>query len=201
MKRALAAALLLAQAGIAQAAGGTWKYGYTDLQYTRFKYVVTVARAEANETIAVEGGASAQRAVDPRSGAYLAQMLGTGRTLMEYLPYALNGSEAPAAWPAPSGYPTYSTPYLEWKYEVRSGAWETVKTPAGDYKALRVEIEGNRGKDPDPFWWPKQAMRYVQTFWYAPDVGRWVRMHHRAWSMTGAQFAEESVELLEYRAD
>ena len=60
-------------------------------------------------------------------------------------------------------------------------------------KALKVEVEGNRGKDPDPFWWPKQAMRFVHTIWYAPGVGRYVKARHQAWAMTGNLFADDGV--------
>ena len=202
MVRALFA-VLLAFVGTAQAAG--WKYGYADLQYGRFKFVISIQGTKGidamNEAVTVEGAGGTQRAIDPRSGAYVSQLLGGSRMLLEYLPYALAGGAPPAAWPTPSGYPTYSTPYIEWTYAVRQGAWEEIKTPAGSFKALRIEVEGNRGKDPDPFWWPKQAMRFVHTIWYAPEAGRYVKLHHRAWSMTGAQFADESVELLEFRPD
>jgi hypothetical protein len=139
--------------------------------------------------------------VDARSGKYLSRMLGSSRTLLEYLPYALAGGEPPAAWPVPSDYPTYATPHLEWRYVTRVTGWETVTVPAGTFRALRVEIEGNRGKDSDPFWWPKQAARFQHTVWYAPEAKRYVKARHRAWSMTESSFADEAVELLEHRAN
>ena len=127
--------------------------------------------------------------------------MGAGKALPEYLPRALAGGALPASWPVPSGYPTYPTPYLEWTYHVREEGWESVTVPAGTYRALKVTIEGIRGKDPDPFWWPKQAMRFEHTTWYAPEAGRYVKARHRAWAMTGNLFADDSAQLLEAKRD
>ncbi|HUN69236.1 MAG TPA: hypothetical protein VMU46_10580 [Burkholderiales bacterium] len=186
--------------------GASWKYSYADLQYSRFKFTFTVRAPgvggdAVEETFAVDGGSGIAATVDARSGKYLSRMLGSSRTVLEYLPYALAGGEPPASWPTPSGYPTYSTPYLEWSYTTKAVGWESVTVPAGTFRALRVEIEGHRGKDPDPYWWPKQAARFQHTFWYAPEVKRYVKAHHLAWAMTASQMADEAVELLEYRPD
>ena len=188
----------------ASQSGASWKYSYADLQYSRFKFTFSirtdsVAGDAVSETFALDGGPGMAVTVDARSGKYLSRLLGGSRTLLEYLPYALAGGEPPAAWPVPSGYPTYATPYIEWSYTTKVVGWESVTVPAGTFRALRVEIEGKRGKDPDPYWWPKQAARFQHTVWYAPEVKRYVKAHHLAWSMTASQFADEAVELLEYR--
>jgi len=188
MIRAGIAAVLFAFPLAAPAQPQNWKYGYADLQYGRHKTTYTV-RADA----AAEAAA--------RSGAYLGRDVGASKTALEYFPFALAGGEPPAAWPAPTGYPVYATPYLEWKYAVKVGGWESVTVPAGTFRALRVDVEGSRGKDPDPFWWPKQAMRFQHTIWYAPEAKRYVKARHLAWSMTGAQFADDAIELLEIRSD
>jgi hypothetical protein len=184
MIRAGIAALL---AGLSFAADAqTWKYSYADQQYGRHKFTFE-ARADPAD--------------DRSSGKYASRMLGGSKTLLEYLPYALASGEPPAAWPAPSGYPTYATPYIEWKYAVKVVGWETVTVPAGTFRALRIEVEGNRGKDPDPFWWPKQAARFQHSIWYAPEAKRYVKARHQAWSMTASLFADDLVELLEIRPD
>lgn len=189
----------------APAPGAMWKYSYADLQYGRFKFTFSVsanpaAEGAVSEAFAVDGAAATAATVDARSGKYLSRLLGGSRTLLEYLPYALAGGEPPASWPVPSDYPTYATPYIEWKYATRVAGWESVTVPAGTFRALRVEIEGSRGNDPDPFWWPKQAARFQHTIWYAPEAKRYVKSRHQAWSMTAALFADEAVELLEYRS-
>ena len=189
-----------------QSAGASWKYSYADLQYGRHKFTFSVranpaAEGAVNETFAIAGGSATAVTVDARSGKYLSRLLGGSKTLLEYLPYALAGGAPPASWPIPSDYPTYATPYIEWKYATRVAGWESVTVPAGTFRALRVELEGNRGKDPDPFWWPKQAARFQHTIWYAPEAKRYLKARHQAWSMTTALFADELVELLEVRAD
>lgn len=195
---ALACALLPA-AGLAQ----NWTYRYADQQFGRHRFDFTISADLAagnpvSESLAVAGGPPITQVIDKQSGAYLGRTLGGARSLLEYLPYALAEGE-PAAWPQPAGYPTYATPYLEWRYTVKAEGWETVTVPGGTFKALRVAVAGERGKDPDPMWWPKQAMRFRQTFWYSPEVKRYVKMQHTAWSMDGAPFASELVELLGHR--
>jgi len=204
MIRALATLLLavLAQAASAQApVAGSWKYSYVDQQYGRYKATFTVRIAADNESFSLDGGTAAASTVDPRAGTYLVRQLGASKALLEYLPYALADGAPPGAWPAPSGYPTYATPYLEWTYQVKAGGWESVTVPAGTFRALKVEVEGNRGQDPDPIWWPKQAMRFVHTIWYVPEAKRYVKAHHKAWSMTSSPFADDAVELLELKKD
>src|SRR6185503_17384241 len=99
MIRAGIAAVLFAFPLAAPAQPQNWKYGYADLQYGRHKTTYTV-RADA----AAEAAA--------RSGAYLGRDVGASKTALEYFPFALAGGEPPAAWPAPTGYPVYATPYL-----------------------------------------------------------------------------------------
>jgi hypothetical protein len=186
MIRTVVVALLCGIPLTALAQPRTWNYSYADQQYGRHKSTFTVR---------------ADPATEEATGRYLAKSLDGGKTLLEYLPYALAAGEPPAAWPPPSGYPTYATPYLEWMYVIKVVGWESVTVPAGTFRALRVDIEGRRGKDPDPFWWPKQAARFQHSVWYAPDAKRYVKARHRAWSMSSALFADDLVELLEIRAD
>lgn len=178
---------LLPFAAFAQAPPtGPWTYEYADLQYGRHRTTFVISRGDPS---------------DAEESRYVVRPMGAGKMLPEYLPRALQGGAAPAAWPTPSGYPTYATPYLEWSYTVKAMDWENVTVPAGTFRALKVEIQGTRGKDPDPFWWPKQAMRFVHTIWYAPDAGRYIKARHRAWAMTDNLFADDVVELIEAKRD
>ena len=62
-----------------------------------------------------------------------------------------------------------------WKTHGGALGWETVKTPAGEFVALRVERQMNLG-DYDYTWSDTQV---IETYWYAPAVKRWVRLEHR----------------------
>lgn len=180
----LAVLVLLSIMLQARAADPQWTYRYADLQFGRHEARLTVS--EAVPSVAI-------------SERYVTRALPAGRLVLEYSPFALATGEPPATWPAPAGYPTYATPYLEWRCTVKAGGWESVTVPAGTFKAFRVTVTGERGKDPDPLWWAKQAMRFEQTFWYAPEAKRYVKSVHRAWNMSNAEFAHELVELIEYR--
>ena len=184
MRPGLAILALLSILVPAHAADPQWTYRYADLQFGRHQ-----AKLVIGEPVPAEAG----------PGRYALRPLEAGRQVLEYLPFALANGTPPPSWPAPSGYPTYATPYLEWNYRVTPSGWEEITVPAGRFKAFRVTISGERGKDPDPFWWPKQAMRFEQTFWYSPEAKRYVKSVHRAWNMNNADFSHDLVELLEYR--
>lgn len=62
-----------------------------------------------------------------------------------------------------------------WQSWGHAVGWERVRTPAGEFVALRVERQMNLG-DYDYAW---SDTRVVETYWYAPEVKRWVRLEHR----------------------
>ena len=62
-----------------------------------------------------------------------------------------------------------------WQVQGHSLGWERVKTPAGEFVALRIERQMNLG-DYDYAW---SDTRVAETYWYAPEVKRWVRLEHR----------------------
>lgn len=49
--------------------------------------------------------------------------------------------------------------------------WETVKVPAGEFRALRLVFEGRYENAASA----AQSGHFKQTFWWAPDARRWVR--------------------------
>jgi hypothetical protein len=62
-----------------------------------------------------------------------------------------------------------------WQAWGHAVGWERVRTPAGEFVALRVERQMNLG-DYDYAW---SDTHVVETYWYAPEVKRWVRLEHR----------------------
>lgn len=65
---------------------------------------------------------------------------------------------------------------LRWSILLRAVRWERVKTPAGEFVALRVEREMNLG-DVEAGWGNTQVS---DAYWYVPEVQRWVRWEHRS---------------------
>ena len=62
-----------------------------------------------------------------------------------------------------------------WQTYGRALGWERVRTPAGEFVALRIERQMNLG-DYDFQW---SDTHVTETYWYAPEVKRWVRLEHR----------------------
>ncbi|MGH8736907.1 MAG: hypothetical protein ACREU5_02880 [Burkholderiales bacterium] len=58
----------------------------------------------------------------------------------------------------------------------RAFGWERVRTPAGEFVALRIERDRNLG-DRDNNWFDTYV---YETLWYAPEVKRWVRVEWRS---------------------
>lgn len=191
--------------GALPAAGASWTYRYTDVQYGRKPQIysvraISVDGATVNDTLASEGGAGTPAALSVRAARFVPRLIAGGRTLIEFSPYALAAGAAPA-WQDAAGYPTGYASYLDWTISVKTAGWEEIRVPAGSFRALRVEAEGRRGSDPEIAWQAKQAGRFRYTVWYAPEARRYVKAHHQSWAMTQAPFGEELLELVAYRAD
>jgi hypothetical protein len=65
--------------------------------------------------------------------------------------------------------------HFVWRTWGHAVGWERVSTPAGEFNALRVERRMNLG-DYDSSW---SDTNVVETYWYAPEVKRWVRLEHK----------------------
>jgi hypothetical protein len=153
------------------------------------------------ESLTVEGGQPRQSPINPRASRFVLRSLAGGKTLIEFSPYAQPGTDGGPLpqWPPPTGYPTSYASYLEWTVSVRAVGWESIRVPAGTFRALRVEVAGTRGSDPEIPWQAKQAGRFHYSAWYAPEVRRYVKLRHQSWAMTASPFGDEIVELLSYR--
>lgn len=68
----------------------------------------------------------------------------------------------------------YGVKFL-WRTNGRAVGWERVRTPAGEFVALRIERSMNLG-DYDYGWSDTEVF---ETYWYAPEVKRWVRLEHQ----------------------
>jgi hypothetical protein len=59
-----------------------------------------------------------------------------------------------------------------WRIAARASGWERVRTPAGEFDALRISRTMNLG-DADDGWLDTTR---TETLWYAPAVNGWVRV-------------------------
>lgn len=62
-----------------------------------------------------------------------------------------------------------------WRTYGRAAGWERVRTPAGEFVALRIDRMMNLGDYDYTF----SDTEVAESYWYAPQVKRWVRLEHR----------------------
>jgi hypothetical protein len=76
--------------------------------------------------------------------------------------------------------------YTGWRTS-RVEGWETVKTPAGEFKAIKITFQGNIQSQ-----WGYGASERG-TIWYSPDVRRHVRSEYRLFAPQGQDVLMELV--------
>ena len=190
-------------------AGSQWVYGFIDRQYGRRQIYVAVRVMRVNgslidESVAFSGSnnVETQRSVSAGEARFLTHRFANGAELTEFAPYflAANGERASAMAITATGYPVGSSSLPGFTSTAQIQGWEQVTVPAGTFRALRVEMAGNRGLD--FFTRDAVAGRFKLTVWYAPEVRRFVRLEHMTWSAyrdAPAQLNHDVVELLSFR--
>lgn len=86
-----------------------------------------------------------------------------------------------------------------WTVDVRVQDWEQITVPAGTFRALRAEATGRRST----YFSSRSTVvgQFRSRVWYAPDVKRFARLEHSAWSadrLAPTQIGDEVIELLSY---
>ena len=77
---------------------------------------------------------------------------------------------------------------------MRVVGWEEVEVPAGKFRALKIEGHGAYRRQ-DVF--GNGQIHY--TFWYVPDVKRWVKYTMENTNFRGEPFTRETDELVEFK--
>jgi hypothetical protein len=121
--------------------------------------------------------------------------LGGGFALTELSPYldafgaAVVGSGSGVVMPPAQ----YGTP---WTGTAKATATETLKTPAGSFDAVKVEMIGNRlfirGQMDDAI----DPVYMVVHAWYAPRARRVVRFSHQTFGQSNNPISRDSYELI-----
>lgn len=192
------------------AAGTTWVYAFAERVFTRRQVEFTVqvlgtAGDVVQESLSARGGQAARLVVDPREPLILERRLEGPSWLIEAPPYLLvaSGGRAPADLDRVSGYPRGESILPRWIHRASAEDWEQVSVPAGTFRALRVTLSGERERTA-----LTGGAQFVGRFelvaWYAPEVMRYVRLEHKAWSggfgAQGRLSSHDVVELLSYKA-
>lgn len=203
---ALAAPPAPAVAGLL-AAGTSWTYRFSDRIYAKNNTWISVRVLRADHKIVeeqvsagagAERSATVQREIDARAPRIEAYPLGPQASLLEFSPYlfAAEGESALHNVASVSGYPTYGD--VGWATRTKPPTWEQVTVPAGTFKALSLEISGQRSA-------PILSSVVIQKFWfrvwYAPEAKRYVKLEHRNWvGIDDRLNTDEVIELARFSA-
>jgi hypothetical protein len=192
------------------AAGTVWVYGFTDRIYSRRQIDITVRVLRVDGSLIEEAVAPAasgevdgmHRAIDTSQSRFVVHPLTSSSSAVELAPYLLASfhGKPPVELASPAGYPIGSHGLPGWNTTATVQGWEPVYAPTGALRALRVDVSGRRSA-----YVGGRAMvvtRFSVRAWYAPDVGRILKLEHRAWTMEGYTerlVVDDVLELLSYR--
>ncbi|HEU4646167.1 MAG TPA: hypothetical protein VFS80_11475 [Burkholderiales bacterium] len=187
-------------------AGTRWVYAFSDRHFGKQlgEVTVSVLRVEGAtvEEAVSSGSRDARRAVDTRETRFYEHVMRGETLLVEFAPYLVAAREgkAPDFIGGGSGYPIGPTGFPGWRVSSQVQGWESVSVPAGSYKALRVEVSGQRERD--AFTNSSHTGRFRMSLWYAPDVMRVVRIEHQTYSgalsQRGQPVGNDLVELVKF---
>lgn len=187
--------------------GATWSYRFQDLKFSNTQTFTLKVLGVDGWTVqevytpgADSGRGSQPSIVSADEMRFVTRRLGAERYALEFAPYLLarigaDGQVYSSA--AKSEYP--GSTQSAWTVNTRQMGWEEVTVPAGNFKALRIDVAGRRGNPVGSFvTWPN---RFLYKAWYAPEVRRYVKVQHQAWSSSGALYSSDLVELASHKVD
>lgn len=147
-------------------------------------------------------GRSMSRVLDARAPRMLEySMSDGGGTLIELSPYLFAFDDQPGAIQGITGYPRGNAELPDWDYSSRVHGWGEVVVPAGTFRALRIDVRGERATS-NLLVQGAVTGRFELILWYTPSVQRYVKLEHRTWSgafsTRGQQTGHELAELLKF---
>jgi len=184
------------------AVGTSWVYKFSDRIYTENNASVTVKVVRADDQVVEERvsaimgttrAAAIRREVDARATNFDRYPLGANEeVLTEFAPYLFAAGKEQAVRDVTDakGYPTGGAQF--WRVHATPPAWEEVTVPAGTFRAMRMEIKGDR----TPSGWV--ITKFSFRVWYAPEVGRYVKLEHQTWRPDGRVITNEEVDLVKF---
>jgi len=187
--------------------GMRWKYSYVDRAFGTRNATVTVRVSSTdgplvNDSALLDGDSQGARAAatiatdEPR---FVERSLGDGIVLSEFSPYLLAQADYERAqWTAIAGVAGGSRG--PWRVSGRAVGWETVSVKAGTFRALKVEIIGERDADlnMNPRMATYEGKEFRYQAWYAEETRRPVKAMRRMISDSNMVIVNETLELLEY---
>lgn len=184
--------------------GDRWEYNFRSMWKTieprTFVHQVTaVSDREVRETMSsVDKGARTSDSKSFAAESRFVEWRGQGYYFVEFNPFlqAFGELQPGTTWKAlvtPIEDPFFSN----WYSQGRVVRWESVSVPAGNFRALRVELDSTRPSSANSAAQAAPArIRYV--IWYSPEAKRTVKHVRTAFRTDGTQVAEDTYELVKY---
>jgi len=125
--------------------------------------------------------------------------LGSSVPLLEVAPYFLAGGDEGASLASQkvAGYPHGPSGLAPWRIRATTRGWENVRVPAGTFRALCIQVDGERERQ-DIYW--GQDGRFRIEAWYAPEVKRLVKLEHKTWEISSDKVnGDRALELISFR--
>lgn len=184
--------------------GDTWTYRFRSRwpnvgERVLAVRVISTGPGEIRDTLGTEDATSpgAEGRFDGR--AIVAERQAGGVPIAELNPYlaglaTLTPGQRLEAVAIPD-LPGSATP---WNAQARVVAREAVKTPAGEFEALRIQLDARRTVIGGTVALTTEPARIDQTFWYAPQAKRLVRYTRRVITANGRTLDEDTLELIRF---
>jgi hypothetical protein len=183
------------------APGTSWRYSFRDQQFGSPEqfYSVKAERIEGSEVrelFTVERGDVKEASVRAGQFAFTARPLNGGYTVLELAPYALDtlkdaGGSLAALYPQLKG--------VNWDLARARRGEERASVPAGTFSTITIQVTGTLPTFGVSSGDVGRPARLEYTVWYAPEVGRYVKIRHRLWNNAGRPVGDEVAQLVEFR--
>jgi hypothetical protein len=179
--------------------GATWKYRYTDKRFSNTQMFTLDVRGvegwSVHETLTPQDATSSKvrKYTTPADEMrFSVHNLDAGRSVVEFNPYLLaRGEESYTHLSGVFGYPGNQT--NPWKVSGKQLGWSEITVPAGTFRALQIELRGARAFNTSMA--GDGVGRFLYRIWYAPEVGRYVKVQHESWLSNGSVSSNEVIEL------
>lgn len=195
----------LASAAAPGSAGAMWTYSFHDRVFSNRDREFSVRATAVDNASVMEilssGGEQQTFAASTQDVGFKMRRL-AGEEMIELSPYLLTRVPEPSLPlpESPSVYPGPGDP-RDWTVHVTQVQREEVSVPAGRFQAYRVTLSGENPKA--SFYYQNgnssagndRPLRYEYDAWYAPEVGRYVQIHHQTWGRSGFHLSDEWVQL------
>jgi hypothetical protein len=186
--------------------GTTYKYLYKDSAFRGRQVTVDISVSGVDgmvvrEALRVAGDTQAAQihtAITANEVRIAERTLSDGIVLFEFSPYLLaTDNPERGHWLT---IPGMATEPLFWQVGGRSIGWETITVPAGTFRALRVRLDGVRGRNVyrDPSLTAYDGREFESVVWYAEETKRMIKMQRRMVSRSKVVVANETLELLRH---